>query len=1186
MNTTSNLREQAIDDAVAEYLEAERLGRPIGTLAWLAKHSDVRDDLERFLGDRSLFARAAGPVEPPTMGLEESITGSALPNVRYFGDYELIEEIARGGMGVVYKARQVSLNRVVALKMILRGSLAAKEDVQRFRTEAEAAANLDHPNIVPIYEVGEHEGHQYFTMKYIDGCSLGERLRGDGPRDVRKLVGDVLVPVARAVQFAHQRGILHRDLKPGNLLIDADGTPYVADFGLARRLDSDSSMTRTGQVVGSPSYMSPEQARGEKVLTTSADVYSLGAMLYELLTGKPPFRGASVAETLKQVLDNDPSHPRSINAVADRDLSIITMKCLEKEPSRRYDSAAMLADELGRWLAGEPIRARPVNRFERGWRWTKRNPLPAGLATAFVLSLVGGTVGMAALYSQAVARRDDANNERSIAFARELSARRSWYAADISLAARAWDVGSTPRVRQLLEQHRPDSGQRDLRGFEWHYLWRVMHAAKETKQLGTGEEANWRLLANGRYAVRAIDKSGRIELWNVETAQRRELPGQFVLGDWPNKEAANRWTLVTGEITLAQQAAQATPGVLLTREGELCLRTIDLETGKEVVPVRKVAFTSQMALPAGGSPSGTTFATSADGQWLVETSVKTNVPGFSNMPDQQSVGLWDIAKMMSAPMFQIRTRFVDLARGLTKEFKAPGMCISVSDATATFSRMAISPDGASVAMIALDVPKTGAESILRQYSGDYTAGVKTAIFRFNATKGFTSTWPVRKGIAGAYALTFSPEGRELMIAENDHALQVLDAQSGQPTGELRGHTGAIRCCAFSPDGAFLATAGEDMTIRVWERKTFRTVGVFSGHLEIISGLAFTPDGSMLVSVDRRGTVKHWLRSSPPGPHRHAMPQSSITSTPAFMAFSGDGSEILVDRHDMRSVISRKEFGDSAAKPMVLIDSLTGRSVTTRKLPPGNMIALASRGSEQCAILTDNLDPTNPARLWSIATNSVRNVPPILGTYFYRRALSPDGRFIATISLHQGEQSVSVRPIDAIQARELFRRKENYFSSSFFDFSADGRRLLILSKELGYQTWDADTGDAGLSVPLKVVPVGLAGMSGDGRGIYFATEDRQICRCDVATGKVTVVSAGSSGQPVQVLASPDDQRLFVLSGVAGSPWSIVVWDIQSGRELITLPVLAPNVKSIVLSPDGTKLAADTPDAVIVWDATTR
>jgi serine/threonine protein kinase/Tfp pilus assembly protein PilF len=390
--------DQLLDDVVVAYLEAVETGQAPDPPQWLARYPDLAAELAEFFADQQQVKRWTEPLRAvasgatpaaadPNRTTPEGTRAAAVPPLGSFGDYELLEEIARGGMGVVFKARQISLNRTVALKMILAGEFASPAEVQRFHTEAENAAVLDHPSIVPIYEVGEHGGQHYFSMKLIEGGNLAQHLNrfaGD-PRTAARL----LATAARAVHHAHQHGILHRDLKPANILLDADGQPHVTDFGLAKRFAGDSGLTQSGAIVGTPSYVAPEQAAARKDLTTAADVYSLGAILYELLTGRPPFRAETPMDTLLQVMEREPARPRVLNPQLARDLETVCLKCLHKEPGRRYGSAEALADDLERFLAGEPIRARRVALWERGRKWMRRRPAAAALVAVTALAALG-----------------------------------------------------------------------------------------------------------------------------------------------------------------------------------------------------------------------------------------------------------------------------------------------------------------------------------------------------------------------------------------------------------------------------------------------------------------------------------------------------------------------------------------------------------------------------------------------------------------------------------------------------------------------------------------------------------------------------------------------------------------------------------------------------------------------------
>src|SRR5213596_261926 len=299
------------------------------------------------------------------------------------GDYELLAVVGRGGQGVVYRAHQKSLNRTVALKMISLGSWATEAHLKRFRREAEAAASLEHSGIVPIYEVGEGDGCCYFSMRFVEGGQLDQVMKREpiSLRDATKLIAKV----ARTVHYAHEHGIVHRDIKPGNILLDAKGEPLLTDFGLARLVEAESTITRTREALGTPSYMAPEQAAGEqRKLSNATDVYGLGAVLYQLLTDHPPFAGGTTYETIKLLLDTEPRQPRLLNPKIDRDLSTICLKCLEKDPQRRYPSALALAEDLERWLKHEPIHARRTGIFARGRKWVRRNPASALLAASLI----------------------------------------------------------------------------------------------------------------------------------------------------------------------------------------------------------------------------------------------------------------------------------------------------------------------------------------------------------------------------------------------------------------------------------------------------------------------------------------------------------------------------------------------------------------------------------------------------------------------------------------------------------------------------------------------------------------------------------------------------------------------------------------------------------------------------------
>src|SRR5262245_16897870 len=378
--------------------------------------------LETIVQEAAASARDTGGLEgglvptPDGANAHESTPPHGTGGLPAVPGYQVLGVLGRGGMGVVYQARDLSLSRVVALKMVLTGAQAAPEQRARFRAEAEALARLRHPHIVQVYAYGEHQGQPYFALEYVEGGSLAERLGGTPLQP--KAAAALVEPLARAVHYAHQHGVVHRDLKPANVLLDLDGTPKVTDFGLAKRAEAGSGLTASGAVLGTPSYMAPEQAGGQsKHVGPLCDVYALGAILYECLTGAPPFRGPTPLDTMLLVVSKEPVPPTQLQPKVPRDLETICLKCLRKEPGKRYASAEALAEDLRRFQAGEPIKARPVGRVERALKLVRRRPAVAGLSGA----LVGVVVVAFAVVLSALRQAEDEREEakRQLARARE-----------------------------------------------------------------------------------------------------------------------------------------------------------------------------------------------------------------------------------------------------------------------------------------------------------------------------------------------------------------------------------------------------------------------------------------------------------------------------------------------------------------------------------------------------------------------------------------------------------------------------------------------------------------------------------------------------------------------------------------------------------------------------------------------
>jgi len=565
------LNDPRFQSLLVQCLERLERGETLDGDALKNGYPELSDQIQEFLNDQEQLKRVArslrdseGHRAAPASNqgpMEQTIDSNPKPDqfgagdrIRYIGEYEILEEIARGGMGVVFKAKQQRLDRIVALKMILSGRLADQADVLRFHREARAAASLQHPNIVAIHEIGEHDGHHYFTMDFVDGPSLSEILREETltPRRAAKLV----MTIAEAVHAAHERDTLHRDLKPANILLAADSdrasklrfsegdwssaTPKITDFGLAKILgdvdeDSRAELTASGQILGTPSYMSPEQAKGQNShIGPATDVYSLGAILYACLAGRAPFVTDSPVDTLMQVIRMEPASPRLLNSSVPKDLETVCLKCLNKEPHKRYGTAQQLADDLKRFLDGRPVLACPIGSLAKAWRWWRRNSAVAALLALVLVSLAGGALVATGFAIEAQNRAHEARaaataerKQRAIAQQRRQEAQRHLYVAHMNLVSRAVSTGNLESARQLLAMHVPVSSDEDIRAFEWYHWKRLCDSVEHISSLSS--PAQWMAVSpDGKKVACALLAPGasQVDLRDLTTGETKQLDVQ------------------------------------------------------------------------------------------------------------------------------------------------------------------------------------------------------------------------------------------------------------------------------------------------------------------------------------------------------------------------------------------------------------------------------------------------------------------------------------------------------------------------------------------------------------------------------------------------------------------------------------------------------------------------------------
>jgi WD40 repeat protein/tRNA A-37 threonylcarbamoyl transferase component Bud32 len=748
------------------------------------------------------------------------------------GDFELLEEIARGGMGIVYKARQISLNRTVALKVVRSGALADAQELARFRIEAEAAARLDHPGIVPVYQITESGGMRYYVMAFVDGPSLADRLK-EGPLPA-KMAAEIVQGAALAVHYAHMRGIVHRDLKPGNILLDRDGAPRVADFGLAKRSEGGADLTMTGQVLGTPSFMPPEQASGDHSrVDERSDVYALGAVLYATVTGRPPFQAASQAETLRQVIHEPPAAPQRLNPCISPDLATICLKCLEKAPGQRYASAHDLADDLRHFVRDEPIVARPIGIGERVRRWARRRP---GVAALIALATaLGLTLAIAGPITAIQKARLAQNEQEALQWQY-----RYLYVAHMNLAQQAADRNAMGRVRELLERHTPAPGREDRRGFEWGHLWALSHQDSEHWEVGV--PLGCMAYSPDGATLVAAGSDQQIRVWDVAGGRERAV-------------------LPAGQVVCC--LAYSRDGKLLAAGGDqsqvrvwdtIGWRILDSFSCKREVECVAFSPRDDRLLAIGSEDAAWLWDLASDEEAQPIYPGAMSAVAFS--PDGERIAVGGQAG------------FVWIAKVGERLTSAHPIAFRHS-AQHWISSLAFSPDGTRVVSAC----------------GDYLHGfVELKLWDVETRTLAADLVGHRQHVVTA---RFSADGATLVTASNDQTVILWDVASGKPRSVYQGHSSSVTGADFSPSGDRIASVGMDGAVRFWDVDRPAPRMVVEGQQTDVGGLAFSPDGLLVASVDDC-FIHLWDVAS--GAPAGDLVEESYLGANRFlsMAFSGDG----------------------------------------------------------------------------------------------------------------------------------------------------------------------------------------------------------------------------------------------------------------------------------------------------------